>query len=127
MLTYVVGKTATIVPDSIPWSLLDTLASGQHDHRQRALQHKLEAATHLAQARRLARVPDIMLAFGYRPDFDGQGNFFSLHVTVPLPVTASRRAEQLRSLQAQQQATLQLAEYQAFKQSELQVLQQRLV
>ena len=126
MLAYLVGKKATVVPDSIPWPLLDTIDEGQRDYRQQALQHKLEAATQQAHARRLARVPDVMLAFGYRPNFDGQGNFFSLHVTVPLPVTASRRAEQLRSLQAQQQVTLQLAEYQAFKHSELQVLRQRL-
>lgn len=76
MLTYLVGKKVTIAPASIPWSLLDTMAKGQHDYRQQALQHTLQATTQQAHARRLARVPDIMLAFSYRPNFDGQGNFF---------------------------------------------------
>ena len=125
-LPYLTGQRTAIDPASIPWQLLDEQAQGEaQDYREQALQHKLRAKTAQAQAQRGARIPDLTLAASYRPDFDGHGNFFTFSISVPLPATASRRAAYAESLQAQQQAELQLAAYRSRKHSELDVLQQR--
>lgn len=123
---YLTGQRAAIDPASIPWQLLSNTAHDKaYDYREQALQHMLRAKTAQARAQRLAHMPDLTLAAAYRPDFDGHGNFFTFSVSMPLPVTASRRAAYAESLQAQQQAELQLYTYRMHKQSELNFLRQR--
>ena len=123
---YLTEQRTEIDPASIPWQLLSTGTSrGTHDYQEQALQHVVQAKHAQARAQRAARIPDLALAAAYRPNFDGQGSFFTFSVSVPLPVTARRRAAYAKSLQAQQQAELQLNAYRSFKNSELDFLQQR--
>ena len=124
-LVYLLGNTERIESTSIPWQLLQHEEKTTQDYQAQALQYNLYAKRHQAKAQLLAQFPDIMLGFTYNPGFGGQDHSFSLQFSLPLPITASRRAEYARSLQAQQQAELQLAEYRNFKDSELQALQQR--
>ena len=125
---YVIGQRREIDPASIPWQLLagkaqdklqDKAQDKLQDYQEQALQYAVQSKNAQAQAQRAARVPDLILAAAYRPDFDGQGNFFTFSVSMPIPVTASRRAAYAESLQAQQQAELQLAAYRSNKQSQL--------
>ena len=124
-LQYLTGQRTAIAPTSIPWQLLSNTTHRQtQDYREQALQHAVQAKTAQARAQRAARFPDLMLAAAYRPDFDGHGNFFTFSISVPLPVTASRRAAYAESLQAQQQAELQLNTFRSHKNSELDFLHQ---
>ena len=126
-LQYLTGQRTEIDPASIPWQLLDSTASGNgaQDYKEQALQHAVQAKRTQAQAQRSARIPDLTLAAAYRPNFDGHGNFFTFSLSLPLPLTANRRAAYAKSLQAQQQAELQLDTYRSFRNSELDFLQQR--
>lgn len=125
-LQYLTGQRTEIEPASIPWQLLShTSHDKTHDYRERALQHAVQAHTAQARAQRRARIPDLTLAATYRPDLDGHGNFFTFSLSMPLPVKGSRRAAYAQSLQAQQQAELQLDTYRRHKNSELDFLQQR--
>ncbi len=126
-LQYLIGQRTEIDPASIPWQLLDSTASGNgaQDYKEQALQHAVQAKRTQAQAQRTARIPDLTLAAAYRPNFDGHGNFFTFSLSLPLPLTANRSAAYAKSLQAQQQAELQLDTYRSFRNSELDFLQQR--
>ena len=126
-LQYLTGQRTEIDPTTILWQLLDNIAVSNYvqDYKEQALQHAVRAKAAQARAQRLARIPDFTLAAAYRPDFDGHGNFFTFSISMPLPVMASRRAAYAESLQAQQQAELQLDTYRKRKNSELDFLQQR--
>ncbi len=124
---YLTQRRIPIDPTSIPWQVLDDIDTDDdsHDYREQALQHAVHATRITTQAHHAARIPDLTLAAAYRPNLDGYGNLFTFSISWPLPVTASRRAAYAASLQAQQQATLQLATYRDFKSSELHLLQRR--
>ncbi len=126
-LHYLTGQRAKIDFASVPWSLLATTPtdSDTQDYKEQALQYTRRAKTSQAQAQRAARMPDLIVTAAYRPNLDGQGNFFSFSFSLPLPVSAGRRAAYASSLHAQQQAELQLDTYRRRKSSELDFLRRR--
>lgn len=122
---YLTGIDTEINPASIPWHLLTTQHTGlPRDFKEQVLQSTVQTKAKMSAARQLAFIPDITLTAGYH--HDGQGNFLSLTVSLPLPVSKTRSAEQAQALSEERQAKLILADYQKFKSSELIVLQHKL-
>lgn len=117
-LKYLTGSNTDIDPASIPWHLLTTQSiESTRDFKEQALHDTAQAKAKMSASLKLAFIPDMTLTAGYR--HDGQGDFLSLTISLPLPLSQSRSAAYAREIHEEKQATLILVDYQKFKNSKL--------
>lgn len=108
---------------SVPWSLINIEHAHEQttDYRQKALTAALEANEAKLKAEKLSIIPDITLSAAYtkRHDFDKVGDFFSVGISFPLPLSKKEYAEFDKAVHERVQATKELKDYSWYRKTEL--------
>ena len=96
-LAYFLGEEFKLSSHSIDWALLEPNGSATESVHagEKSLATKLKAKTLDSQSKRLDRVPDLNVGLGYtfRSDLDSNGDFVSLTLAMPIPISDGRHAE----------------------------------
>ncbi len=114
-LVYLIDD-AQIEESSIPWASLQTDTMQGIDYKELRLQEKLNAKEHNLNASRLNHIPDMTVSLGYtqRSDIDGNGDFISAAISLPIPISDQRDSKQAMAMQEKLQA---LRHYEDYKKS----------
>lgn len=106
-LSYLFGPEFDIEATKIPWDLLEKTRVGQVqiNSLKQSLKLMAEAQSMISQVHRLKKIPDLTIgaAYTFRSQKDSLGDFASISIGLPLPVTA-KRSTNFMSKKAEEEA-----------------------
>ncbi len=115
-LIYLIGDTQ-IEEHSIPWVSLETSATQTLDYKELGLQERLRAKEYSLKASQLNHIPDMTVSIGYtqRSNIDGNGDFISAAITIPIPISDARNSNYSMAIQEKFKALKHYEDYKKTK------------